>query len=160
MSQTTSAAVSAKRLLRPSAERYSKSAAATTRPTRRRSSRPRSQAPPGVSSIGSLAQREGSTRTSACHSSIVGFPNATIITVRRRQPLDGLRPASQMAPGLFPFRTYLDAHVFSKLSSCRPALGLVAVTLNAQLTTPIVKGAKFRSMVPVINRHLTCFRLS
>src|SRR5215472_18131540 len=61
------------------------------------------------------AQRKGSTRTSACHSSIVGFPNATIITVRRRQPLDGLRPASQMAPGLFPFRTYLDAHVFSKL---------------------------------------------
>src|SRR5215475_10918503 len=32
------------------------------------------------------------------HSSIVGFPNATIITVRRRQPLDGLRPASQTAP--------------------------------------------------------------
>jgi hypothetical protein len=30
------------------------------------------------------AQREGSTRTSACHSSIVGSPNATIITVRRR----------------------------------------------------------------------------
>src|SRR5262249_50731470 len=44
------------------------------------------------------AQRTGSTRTSACHSSIVGFPNATIITVRRRQPLDGLRPASQTAP--------------------------------------------------------------
>jgi hypothetical protein len=61
------------------------------------------------------AQREGSTRTSACHSSIVGSPNATIITVRRCQPLDGLRPASQMASGLFPFRTYLDAHVFSKL---------------------------------------------
>src|SRR5215469_9050605 len=61
------------------------------------------------------AQRKGSTRTSACHSSIVGSPNATIITVRRRQPLDGLRPASQMAPSLFPFRTYLDAHVFSKL---------------------------------------------
>src|SRR5262249_55245131 len=44
------------------------------------------------------AHRKGSTRTSVYHSSIVGFPNATIITVRQRQPLDGLRPASQTMP--------------------------------------------------------------
>src|SRR5262245_39985307 len=46
----------------------------------------------------SLLSARESTRTSACHSSIVGFPNATIITVRGRQPLDGLRPASQTTP--------------------------------------------------------------
>jgi len=41
----------------------------------------------------------------------------SLLPSRRGQPLDGLRPASKMAPGLFLYRTYLSAHAFSRVES-------------------------------------------
>src|SRR6516164_364273 len=61
------------------------------------------------------AERKG-TAYRGIHRLYLCVPNKLnfLLPSRRSQPLDGLRPASQMAPGPFHYRTYLDAHVFPK----------------------------------------------